>query len=354
MSVVFLKDDPPGTALLRLGYTSIQAINNNLLAMFGQAATATFGAPFSFFDAGAQAVGRLSVIDPVNPQEIAPKHLVDGKVTYSATLTSTDGMVYSGTTTPDITGAYDPGALYLVTNSGPVNTGPVSLQLGTGGAFTSVRRADGAELAAGDLAAGQTALLAYLATPTNQFRFINFIGGTLAADPTLAFDAATKQYVDRVVNPPNARVGMTVATVALTANGTGAPIITVPTITIPPDGQYDVFAEFLCYVHLEQPALSAMQAGLWVNDGTDSWAFTGNAFVAGAAIGCDWIAAGSGFAPTSYAAGATVNIKLQGAAVASPPGPPNNLFAQQSPFVGFGAAGAPTSYMAVTLMRTHT
>lgn len=342
---------PPGTDLLRNGAARIRSVTEGITILFGGNGVdpLSLGAPFSFFDATAQAVGRLSVIDPVNPDEIANKKLVDGKLIVSATLTSADQITYTGTTTPDITGAYNPNALYLLTNVGPTNIGAVNLQLGTGGPFVMLKHVDGSDLQGGDLIAGQLALVAYVPSPSNTFRLINFFGGSLAADPTAALGAATKQYVDQTVNPPTTRAPMTVSTIALTT--TGADIIVPPAITVPAGNPYLLFVEFMVYVQIVMPQETESDTAIWVTDGASFWAFAGNAFRngtngnGGAAV----MLGGAGYAPTPYTGGATVNLKLQGAHY----GPGTTGTAQQTKFGTYGPATLPQSYVAATLVRTH-
>lgn len=347
MAVQFVFNDPPGTQLLKLGYQRIEDINNNLIAMFGAGATINFGAPFSFFDAAAQAAGRLSVVAPVNPNEIARLIDVNAKVVVSTDLNTSDGGAsYTGTATPVIT-AYDTTALYVVTNIGVANSGPVSIQLG--GGFVLLEHANGSPLAAGDFAAGQVAILVFDGT---NFRFINFIGGTLAGDPTLGLGAATKQYVDNTVNPPIARAPMSQPTVALTA--AGADIITVPPITFPADSnQYNLFVDFMCYVTVTLPQERESDTYFWVTDGTNFWAFASNSFRNGTNGNGDAhpVLAGSGFAPVTYAGGSTVNLKLQGAQATSAG---VSAVAQQTKFAGVGPATWPQSYLTATTMRSHT
>lgn len=338
---------PQGSESLKIGDDRIRNVALALLNFFGFTAQPNPGvlAPFSFLNAADQAAGLASVNgDPDNDLGIVPRQYADRRTLFCAL---TGGPAYTANPVPGLPASNlvpPANSVYVLLNGGAASSGPSTLTL-SGGLPYPLRRADGTELAAGDLASAQIVLAAFNAA-VPEFRIVGFIGGTvtspiiLPADPSVALAAATKQYVDATADLP-ARTILT-APVALT--NAGVTVITVPTITIPADGPRVIRCEYAFALQFGGAIHDGAQSGGYVTDGATAWAVSSSLLTPTSIAGGNiFIIAGAGASPISYAAGSTVDLKLTG-------------FTAETGANAIVALPLPTpqaSYITVQTVRTH-
>lgn len=339
MAVVIDPQVPVGTELLKLGFKRINDINQALVSLFTEPTTQvlTIGTPpFSFFDATARGAGRLSVPQPLNPNEIARLADIQSKVVVAPDVTG-NGANYSGATTlvPDIT-AYAADTLYIValdpaltTNTGGNNT----LTLGTGPTVL-LQKANNAFLEPGDLIPGSVLLVVYDA-PT--FRIVNFIGGALVGDPTVPLGAATKQYVD-------ATVKHAVRTLITNPVPLGASQVTIlsTTVNIPNDNStYQLQVDYGVNLRYASGG-HGLRTAAWITDGTAQWALNG----INVSTGLNAVLGGGGISPALYTFSTTPTVTITFKGYTDDSG----VTAEGL----FGVGGMPQSYVTTTLIRTVT
>lgn len=341
---------PIGDESLKLGPLRFHEIKSSLLKLlgFGGDAVENFPTPFQAID---PTTGRATLWDdPIEAMGIATAEYADHKAVY-ATITSGDSVHYTGNPTPALTDAYQQGAIYILLNSGPTNASSPPLLSLNNLPVLPLRRRDGTDPLAGEIVANAFMLVVYNGSGTDgEFRFIDFIGGTvnhpvtLPADPTEPLQAATKQYVDlgQVRLPMKSVLG---SNVDIPDNVATDIIVPAGGIVVPDDGSYLLHVEYAVFLKNSSDGTTFTQT--WVTDGvgglwalasllrpTESSAFNGLCLNA------------AGIGPTKYAAGSTVALKLQ--AMTHPAASPGALTA--NPF------GAPigNSYLIATLLRTTT
>lgn len=310
MSVTINPLLPLGSESLKLGPSRIRAIAEAVLKILGftGATTETFVAPFTSLDG----TGLLTVTgDPIADLGIATAQFVGRKV-LGATLTSADAITYTGTTSPDIT-AYQLNATYVLNNIGPANAGAIVVKLGSAPSVPLVRR-DGSTPAAGTMYNGAMFLAVYDGA---KLRIMDFIGGTLteplvlAADPTVALGAATKQYVDGLVGSQTGVPARTFVPADKALNLTDQSIVTAA-ITVPNDGyNYLLFVSYLLWVDNDTPNANQPYAASWITDGSTQWgtAMQYGPQGSGSHLWCALVA--SGYSPVVYAPGSTVTVDLR-------------------------------------------
>ena len=178
---------------------------------------------------------------------------------------------------------------------------------------------DGTRVSKGFWYANCFFLLAY-STGTQRFVLIDFIGGNLsqplllAADPTEALGAATKQYVDAaggmVIVPPTSFV-MTPDSVALTKGVITNVISPTPSVTLPSTGsKWALHVSYNGIVGHANLTNTTFELSAWVADNSGNrWAVAGWT----QAQAADLVGAmgGSGISPVGYNPAATVQLNLQ-------------------------------------------
>lgn len=334
---------PLGSESLRTGASRIKAIAAALLQILGFDGTTqeTFPAPFPSLDAS----GLLTVVgDPVEPLGIATARYAGRKVLF-ASITSGDAALYTGVTDPTFD-SYDINWLYLLYNIGPVNNGAVTVQLNAAPAV-ALLRADASGYGASTLFNGTMVLVAYDGA---NLRALDFIGGTLsqvltlAADPTAALQATTRQYVDNgIVVPVQTTMG---ADVAL---GSVAAAAMSYALTTPDDGhQYVIHAAYSlnCAIfNAQNDANGSLPCAAYLSDGSFRWGSAGHTVIGPAAASeAHPILAAGGYSPTLYPPNTPVTITVEVVGNAS-----SAAFAT----VSNTAQNVPESSLIVTLIRAQ-
>jgi hypothetical protein len=342
MSVTFTPDVPPATELLKLGYQRIAEINNNICALFGWSPLIasnplTIGAaPFSFASDAARAAGRLQVVsDPSAALEIVPKQYADGKVVVSTDVSSTDGASYTGTAATAIdptTGTYYTN-LYIITNTGIVNTGGVSLRFG-GGPFVLVKNLDNTALNAGQFISG----MMLLAFDRTAFRLVSY-------QPDLGTVIGTPVTTVLTTDVPVT----TTATVIVGATSTLNPFATP--VHTPAVGNWLVSVNYCLYLSAVIN-IGTAACETWVSDGAHTWGLARVVpFLFSPPSPLQFALSGGGISPVSYPGGVDVNIRLAGLVSPSPGSPLTSATVNVSSTAANSLV--PKSYVAVTLMRTQ-
>lgn len=333
---------PLGSESLKLGPTRIRAIAAALLQVLGFDGTTEqqFVAPFTSLDA----TGLLTVTgDAVAPLGIATLQQL-GQRTIFASLSSADNQLYMGTTDPTFN-SYEQNAIYLLYNGAPPNAANVSIQLNAAPAV-SLLHADGTQFAVGTFFADTIYIAAY---DGSALRAIDFVGGNLtkalilAADPTTALGAATRQYVDSGIITPV----KTIMPAGFALNGVAQPAI-VYTVTTPDDGHhYVIHAGYnlnIAIFNAQNNANGALPAACYLTDGTVQWGSCGHTVVGPAAASeAHPILASAGFAPTIYAPNTSVTITLEAI---------GNTTSDAWAVIDNTAGAVPQSSLIVTLMRS--
>lgn len=334
---------PLGTESLRSGPSVIKAIPFGILQLLGFDPTTleNFYSPIQqiLTPGNPDTVQLQAWHDPTDDLAYATKRYADRR-TQAITIDAVSGPnAYTATVAGPF--AFDTNALYVVKNGGPTNAaGGTLLQVNALPAAQIVRM-DGT----GPLAAGEFLTLTYyvLAFDGLKLRIIGFIGGVLtqplilAADPTVALGAASKQYTDAAVLPPTEaiqgsdvdmpqNVAVDLATLAL---------------VIPDDGPHLVHVEYLAW--MESGAPNPTIGYVWVTDGTRIWA-TSTAYVNNVP-GTSWGISGAGIS-LSFAASATPTLTLR--AVAQ-----QHITARTMAQDAGLAAGLPVAHIRATMIRTN-
>ena len=354
--VILDPNTPVGTEPLKLGPLRFQEIKSSLLrevqlpdGVFGQ-----FTAPFSFDlvnDPAAQTAGRLSVLDPIAPGEIATARYADAKVPYGAVtnlnLATPDGLNYIGTVTPLIT-APQPGQLFVVANNGIINTGGVMLNLvGAIGLPLPLLDVAGLPLTAGDFVTGSTYLV-MVAADSSHYIMVGVTKGYV--------DAAAGAVVSPSITPESRVLADT--PILSSATELVAPLV----FTTPSDAAYLLFVEYAIQVWYYNNAGGSPEVDLkaWVVDESvpvNWWASTGwgeKVTEPGITIGAPGdvgvtVLRASGFSPVSYPPSTPMNLHLRGTKNGGGAPGATATAGAGAPFDGLH----PYSYFRVSLIRSH-